>query len=167
MTTAIQRVVDESVVSLAYVLRDSDGELIDQSNEGEPLEFIQGYGQIIDGLESQLYGMAVGDEKSVIVAPEDGYGEYDPDAHETAAIDSFPPDVDLEVGMPLELYDDESGETIPAYIAQIDDDGVVIDFNHPLAGEELHFHVTVVGLRAATRSELEHGHVHSADDHHD
>lgn len=161
MSTTPRVVADDLVVSLSYSLRDSEGELIDSAAEDAPLEFIQGYGQIIEGLEEELYGMAVGDEKDLVIAPEDAYGEYDPEANQLAPLDLFPQNMELEIGMPVELYDEESDEPVDAYISEIYDDGVLLDLNHPLAGETLHFHVKVVGLRDATTEEIDHGHVHS------
>jgi FKBP-type peptidyl-prolyl cis-trans isomerase SlyD len=78
----------------------------------------------------------------------------------------FPSEMPLELGLAVEVFDDESEETTEAYIADIFDDGVLLDFNHPLAGETLHFHVKVVGLRDASVEELDHGHVHGAEDSH-
>jgi FKBP-type peptidyl-prolyl cis-trans isomerase SlyD len=138
-----------------------DGEVIDASAEDEPLEFLQGQGQIIPGLEQTLYGMAVGDEKEVVVAPADGYGERESDASELVDRDVFPPDLDLKPGMAIRMKD-ETGRAFAAYVTEIRRDGVLLDFNHPLAGETLHFQVKISALRPATSEELAHGHVHDA-----
>ena len=167
MTDASRSVREDQVVSLAYVLRDSDGEVLDSAGDDSPLEYIHGYGQIIPGLESELYGMSIDDEKDVVVDPESGYGIYDPEANQLAPLDMFPEGMDLEIGLPVDVYDEDADEPTEAYIAEIYDDGVLLDFNHPLAGETLHFHVKVVGLRDATASELDHGHIHGeGHDHH-
>jgi FKBP-type peptidyl-prolyl cis-trans isomerase SlyD len=150
------------VVKLEYTL-EIDDELVESTDDDGPIEFLQGYSEIIPGLEQSLYGMRVGDEKDVVVEPEDGYGEYDPEAFEEVPLDIFPEDMDLSLGMPVELYDEESDETIEGYIAEIRTDTVVVDMNHPLAGETLNFHVKVLGVRAATTEELSHGHAHGAD----
>jgi FKBP-type peptidyl-prolyl cis-trans isomerase SlyD len=152
-------VVDDLVVSLDYVLQLDDGEVIDTSQDQEPLEYLQGRGQIIPGLEQAVYGMAVGEKKDVVVAPADGYGEHDPDAYEMVDRDVFPADLNLEPGTGLRMRDD-SGEPLVAYVEEVRPDGVVLDFNHPLAGETLHFNVQIAGLRSATSEELEHGHAH-------
>jgi FKBP-type peptidyl-prolyl cis-trans isomerase SlyD len=159
------RVADSIVVGLAYELQDSEGEWIDSADELEPLEFICGFGQILPGLERNLYGMVVGDEKKIVVAPEDAYGEFDPEAYDLASLDWFPSVDELEIGMSVEV-EDSDGETVEAYIAEIRDDGVVLDFNHPLAGETLYFNAKIVSLRQATAEELDHGHVHGATGHH-
>jgi FKBP-type peptidyl-prolyl cis-trans isomerase SlyD len=158
-------VIDGLVVGLDYTLRLDDGEIIDSSTGQEQLEFLQGRGQIIPGLEQALYGMAVEDEKDVVVAPADGYGEQDPDAFELVARDVFPSDLDLKPGMGLRMLDD-SGRALEAYVVEVRPEEVVLDLNHPLAGETLHFHVKIAALRPATSEELAHGHVHEADDGH-
>jgi len=164
--TQPQTVADGMVVGLHYSLQLEDGQVIDSSEGLEPLYFLQGHGQIVPGLEQKLYGMAVGDEKRVVVAPAQGYGEYRDDAQQVIDRDEFPPEVDLVIGTPVELYDPESGDTIDAFIAEIDDTEVVLDFNHPLAGKSLNFDVQVVDVRRATESELDHGHVHQPGHHH-
>jgi FKBP-type peptidyl-prolyl cis-trans isomerase SlyD len=148
-----------SVVSLEYELL-VDDELVESTADEGPIAFLQGYEEIIPGLEQAIYGMRVGQEKDVIVEPEDGYGEYDPDAFEEVPLDIFPDDMDLSLGMPVELYDEDTDETVDGYIAEIRTNHVLVDLNHPLAGETLHFHVKVVGVRSATDEELDHGHAH-------
>jgi FKBP-type peptidyl-prolyl cis-trans isomerase SlyD len=160
MTKQSLVVADDMVVQLDYTLTLANGEIYDSSDEAGPLEYIQGQGQIISGLEEALYGMAVGDEKDVVVTPDVAYGEYDPEARQTLPRDVFPDDMDLEPGMAIDLYDEDTDEEIEAFIEEVDADGVVVDFNHPLAGETLNFHVKVVGVRPATADELDHGHVH-------
>ena len=159
------KVADGLVVGLDYVLRLDDGEVIDSSKDQEPLEFLQGQRQIVPGLEQSLYGMMLGDEKDVEVAPADAYGESDPDAFELVARDVFPPDLSLTPGMGLRMRDG-SGQALDAYVADIRPDGVLLDFNHPLAGETLYFQVKIAALRPATAEELSHGHVHGAEHEH-
>lgn len=151
---------NDVVVTMDYELI-VDGELIDSSEEDGPIEFLQGYENIVIGLERALYGHKVGDSISVTVSPEDGYGEYDEEAVIEVPRDEFPDDFTPEPGMELEVRDEED-ETHEATILDVTDEVVVLDFNHPLAGETLQFHVTITGLRAATSEELEHGHVHEA-----
>lgn len=159
-------VQDDTVVTLDYTLK-VDGGVVDTSAEGGPIQFIQGQGQIIPGLERQLYGMSVGESKSVVIPPTEGYGELDDTAYADVPRDQFPPHIPLETGVALQLRD-EKGEVMDAYIESIDDPETIhLNFNHPLAGKELHFAVTVVDLRAATEEELSHGHVHDASGHSD
>jgi FKBP-type peptidyl-prolyl cis-trans isomerase SlyD len=159
------KVADGLVVGLDYTLRLDDGEVIDSSTDGEPLEFLQGQRQIIPGLEQSLYGMMLGDEKDVEVAPADAYGESDPDAVELVDRDVFPPDLSLAPGMALRMRD-SSGQALEAYVAEVRPDGVLLDFNHPLAGETLFFRVKIAALRPATSEELSHGHAHGAEHEH-
>lgn len=156
-------VANDMVVSMAYVLRVEDGQLIDQSNDDAPLEYIQGARQIIPGLEKALVGLNIGDEKVVEVKPAEGYGERDPDDIVEIPRANLPDSLDLSVGAPLKVKDSESGESFSAYIVESDSETVTLDFNHPLAGRTLNFHVKIINLRQATEEELTHGHVHSED----
>ena len=156
-------VADGLVVSLAYTLRLDDGEEIDSATSDVPLVYLHGAQNIIPGLEQALTGLKIGDTRSVSVEPGDAYGEMDPDAFELVPYDAFPGDVDLEEGMGLRMVDSGTGQQMDAYISELRDDGVVLDMNHPLAGETLHFDVEIVGLRRATPDEIAHGHAHNAD----
>jgi FKBP-type peptidyl-prolyl cis-trans isomerase SlyD len=153
-------VADGMVVSLDYTLRLDDGQVIDSSEGDEALQFLQGQGQIIPGLEQALYGMTVGEEKEVEVAPADGYGESDPDAYQMVPNDVFPADLELNEGLGLRMRN-EAGEPVEAYVADIRPEGVLLDFNHPLAGKTLFFQVKIADLRPGTSEELAHGHVHN------
>ena len=160
MTNAQQIVQDDLVVELAYVLRLDDGEVVDEATPDEPLEYLHGHANIISGLEVALTGLKVGDRRHVVVSPADGYGDYDPDDVESIPLSEFPSDIELEEGLALQVYGDDGG-VYTAIVESIADGEVLLDFNHPLAGENLHFDVEVVGLRSATPEELAHGHAHS------
>ena len=149
---------DDVVVSLEYTLH-VEGEIVDSTGEDEHIQFIQGHGQIVPGLESQIYGMSSGESKEVTVPPEEAYGVLDEDALGTVPRDEFPPDMPLEKGVALQLRD-EDGEVFDAYVESVDKKSVEINLNHPLAGKELHFSVKVLDLRPATEDEIAHGHVH-------
>jgi FKBP-type peptidyl-prolyl cis-trans isomerase SlyD len=159
------RVDDDLVVSLEYVLRLDDGQEVDRSFGDDPLEFLQGHGHIIPGLEVALYGMAIGDEKEIVVEPEDGYGDYDDESLVTMAREALPQDVALEEGAQIFVRDTDTGEQFQATVAEVQDESILLDFNHPLAGETLHFWVKVTGLRPATAEEIAHGHVHDGSAH--
>jgi FKBP-type peptidyl-prolyl cis-trans isomerase SlyD len=139
------------VITMEYTLRLADGEVADTSEGGEPLEFIHGQGQIIPGLEEAVLGMQVGEEKDIVVAPADGYGEAEPELKETLPRDIFP--AEMEVGDAFRMRTD-GGHTVVVYVESIDNEQVVVDLNHPLAGETLHFHVKIVGAREATDEDL-------------
>jgi FKBP-type peptidyl-prolyl cis-trans isomerase SlyD len=159
-------VVDDGlVVSLAYSLRLDDGEEIDSAPSDDPLIYLHGANNIIPGLEEALTGMKIGDTGKVSVEPGSAYGEVDPDAVQLIPYESFPEDIDLEEGMELHLVDEKSGRQMEAYISELRDEGALVDMNHPLAGETLHFDVEIVGLRRATHDEIAHGHAHTGHSH--
>ncbi len=153
-----QIVQDNLVVTLDYELIFEE-ETLESTEEGEPIVFIQGLGQIIPGLESALYGLKVGDQKTVTIQPEDAYGEYDPESLQEVKIEEFSEEVPLDVGTFLDMKDDED-EVLSAQIIAADEETITLDFNHPLAGKTLTFKITVTNLRPPTDEELDHGHVH-------
>lgn len=160
----LSMVKDGQVVSIEYTLR-VDNELLDSSDQEGPLEFLQGGNSIIPGLERELYGMKIGESKQVTVAPKDAYGEFDPQAFMDVPRADFPANASLENGLELHVTDQDGKDSL-AYVDSFNDRSVRLDFNHPLAGAELHFDVKVVGLRPATAEELDHGHAHGAGHHH-
>ena len=160
--TEITKVENDLVVSLEYTLTVA-GEVVDSSEENGPIDYIQGKGNIIPGLEKELAGMKVGDSKKVKVQAKDAYGEYDPEATEEIEISDFPEEIPLEVGVELAV-EDEDGNATSAVIEEVGETTVTLNFNHPLAGKDLEFDVKIAGIRAATAEELEHGHVHADDE---
>jgi FKBP-type peptidyl-prolyl cis-trans isomerase SlyD len=162
-------IADNVVVTLDYELT-IDDQVVDSSDDGDPIIFLQGAGQIIAGLEKSIYGMKTGDTKQVIVAPEDGYGEIDSEEIVEVPRDEFPDDFPLEPGVEITVNseneddEDEDGELLEATILSVSEDTVTLDFNHPLAGKTLTFKVKVLDIREATAEELEHGHVHGDED---
>jgi FKBP-type peptidyl-prolyl cis-trans isomerase SlyD len=104
--------------------------------------------------------MKVGEEKDVVVQPAFGYGEKDPESLVEYSRESFPSSLKLEIGESIMMRDNQSGESHRAYISELGTDTVLLDFNHPLAGETLNFSVKIAGLREPTGEELTHGHVH-------
>lgn len=158
------KIEDGQVVSMEYTLL-VDGEVVDTSTGREPLEFIQGTGNIIPGLERELYGMVIGDNKKVSVDPSDAYGELDPDAYADVPRAEFPDEIPLEKGVEIQVRD-QSNNPMFARIDAFTDEIVKLDFNHPLAGKTLNFDVTIVGLRGASPEELDHGHAHTAGHEH-
>ena len=154
------KVGDDKVVSLHYTLTSDEGEVLDSSEGGQPLEFIQGQGQIIPGLEKELYDMEVGEEKQVTVPPAEGYGEHQPEQVQMLPRDAFPDDMEIEEGMAVQMRDSNTGQVYQAVITEVGPSSVKVDFNHPLAGENLNFEVKIAGVRDATDEELAHGHAH-------
>lgn len=150
------------VVALAYTLKLENGEVVDESDAEDPLEYLHGAGNIIPGLERELSGMRVGEVKRVQVAPSEGYGEYDPEDTEVLPRTEFPTDMPLTAGMVVTLADAEDNYT-EAVIREVSAESITLDYNHPLAGKTLFFDVEVLSLREATPEEIAHGHVHGAE----
>jgi FKBP-type peptidyl-prolyl cis-trans isomerase SlyD len=154
-----EKVENNVVVTMNYTVK-VDGDTVDTSQDHEPIEFIQGQGHVIQGLESNLYGLQAGERKEFVVPPDEGYGELDPDALAEIPLSEFPTHIPLEPGVEL-LLKDEEGDEMQAYIVEVGEENVMLNFNHPLAGKDMHFSVEVVSLRWATAEELDHGHVHT------
>ena len=161
---SVDTVQNNVVVSMEYTLH-VDNEEIDSSKGQDPLQFLVGHGNIISGLEREMIGMKVGESKDVVILPADGYGEFDEEAFMSVPRSAFPTDMAIEEGAELTVRDD-SGQSRYARVDTIDGDSVTLNFNHPLAGDELHFNVKIVALREPTSEELEHGHVHQGEHDH-
>jgi FKBP-type peptidyl-prolyl cis-trans isomerase SlyD len=155
-----------TVVTLTYKLFDTDGELIEQSDE--PVSYLHGgFSAIFPKVEEALATKQVGETASVVLDPDDAFGEYDSELVRVEAQDRFPADV--EVGMQFEglpAGEDDSAHTLVYTVTDIADGKVVVDGNHPLAGLRLRFDCTIVDVRPATSEEIEHGHVHGPHAHH-
>lgn len=155
------KVAKDLVVSLAYQVRTEDGVLVDESPASAPLDYLHGRGALISGLESALDGRVAGDVFDVDVGANDAYGQYDENLVQRVPKDVFVGVDELEVGMRF-LADTDMGP-VPVEITGIGGDEVIVDGNHMLAGQNLKFHVEVIGVREATAEELEHGHVHGEE----
>ena len=159
-------IVPDSVVTLSYKLYSSDGALIEESQQ--PIVYLHGGHQgIFPKIEAALADKRVGDECSVTLEPEDAFGEYDAELVRIEAQDRFPDDV--KVGMQFQgsaSDGEENGEARVFIVTDIAGGKVVVDGNHPLAGQRLRFDCTVLSVRSATAEELAHGHVHGAEGHH-
>ncbi len=132
---------DGKKVRIHYTL-EVDGEAVDSTDGREPFEFVQGKQQIIPGLEKQLEGLNVGDEREIIVGPDDAYGVEDPNAYIEVPRDKMP-EGDLQVGMLVHATTPD-GKQMVVRVAEIKDDSVTLNFNHPLAGKELHFKIVII-----------------------
>lgn len=133
-----------SSVQIEYTLKDDAGAVLDSNKGGSPLRYTHGTDQMIRGLERQLLGMRAGDEKKVVVPPEDGYGLRNPGAQTEVAKELLPPG-SLVVGTRL-MARSPSGERRPVMVKEVKETTVVLDLNHPLAGKTLHFDVRVIGV---------------------
>jgi len=155
------QVSNNSVVSIHYTLKDETGEVLDTSEGREPLDYIHGSGQIIPGLENALEGKSRGEDLSVVIEPENGYGVRDETlVHEVPRSD-FDTSDEIEVGMQFRVG--EEGGTAVMMVAGVDDETVTLDGNHPLAGVTLSFDVSIAGVREATEDEIKASqHVHGS-----
>jgi len=150
-----------SVVGIEYEVKEAGAtEVVDTNKGGQPLEFIMGKGQIIPGLENALVGMAEGDSKEITVVAAEAYGDVNPEAMQTLPKEQFE-GVDLAEGMTL-YGQGEDGQTVQVTVKSFNDTEVNVDFNHPLAGKDLVFNVTVLTSRAATEDEVTSGQVGGA-----
>ncbi len=144
------------VVSMEYELKDTkSGEILDSNVGGSALDFIMGRGQIIKGLEERISGMNSGEKAYVVVAPQDAYGVYDEGLVEKVAREQFA-GIELEVGMSL-YGRTEHGGVMQVIVKEFDESNVMIDYNHPLAGKELGFDITILGAREMTDDDLKAG----------
>lgn len=159
------------VVSLHYRLTEGDvqGELVEETFGSQPLVFLYGAGQMIPEFERQLSGKAVGDNFSFGINSEDAYGEQDPDAIVLLPIETFEYEgkIDEDMLKPGNIIpmSDDQGNRLNGMVREVTPDGVIIDFNHPMAGVNLYFTGTIESLRPATETELAHGHVHGPGGH--
>lgn len=157
MANEVTKIADDVVVSIDYTLT-VDGEVVDSTNGSFPLEYIQGHNNIIPGLEKALAGLGIGEAKEVLVAAADAYGEVNPDAFTEVERVQFPEGFELELGRSLRI-NTTSGQMLTARIHEIGEEMVKLDLNHPLAGQDLLFNASIVGLRAATEDEITSGRV--------
>ncbi|RXJ90708.1 peptidylprolyl isomerase [Arcobacter sp. CECT 8983] len=135
---------NNQVVAMMYELK-VDGEVVDSNIGKDPLEFTYGTGQIIPGLESRIVELNEGDSKDITVPAAEAYGEYNEEAKQVLPKEQFG-DLELQVGMPLQGQG-ENGQPIQVIVSDIKEDGSVeVDFNHPLAGKELNFSVTISSI---------------------
>ena len=147
-----------------YELKNDKGDVIDSSKGREPLAYIHGMGNIIPGLEKELTTKKVGDKIKAVVDPSEGYGVKDEQKVFKVSKNQFQGDEQIQVGMQIQA--EANGRTEIGIVENIENEEVTLNFNHPLAGETLHFDVEVMEVRDATSEELSHGHVHGPGGHH-
>jgi FKBP-type peptidyl-prolyl cis-trans isomerase SlyD len=143
----------DTFVTLTYVLYGEDGDVLDSTDEDEPLAYLHGYGQIVAGLERRIEGMVQGDARSVIVPAAEAYGEYHREAVLEVERSDFPDPGNIVVGDEY-VAESDDGEMVPMTVLEVNDDNCIVDTNHPLAGETLRYEITVLDVRPATDSEI-------------
>lgn len=152
-----------TVVSITYELRDSDGNVLEAS--ADPVSYLHGgYDGIFPRVEEELHGKKVGDSVDLGLEPADAFGDYDEELVQIEPLSAFPGSK-VEVGMQFE-GEDPTGDVVLYTVTDVADGKVVVDGNHPWAGEKVSFKCTVTGIRPATKEEINHGHVHGHGGHH-
>ena len=141
----MQKAKQGDKVKVHYTGKLLNGEQFDSSTGREPLEFTVGAGQMIKGFDEAIPGMGIGDKKTINIAPENAYGEKIQDAIIEFPKENIPADMKLEIGMQLQLRNQE-GQPIPVTITEIKDDVIILDANHMLAGKELIFDIELVEI---------------------
>ena len=149
-----------NVVTFHFNLRDPLGRLLDTSSGGEPVVYLEGAGQIIDGLDEQLRGEPAGVKKTVDVPAARAYGLRDDTLVQKVPRRQLPVEGELRAGDQFRAGDDDQAPVVT--VAAIEGDEVLLDANHPLAGVDLRFEVEIIAVRLATADELRHGHAHGA-----
>jgi FKBP-type peptidyl-prolyl cis-trans isomerase SlyD len=158
------QIAEQKVVTFNYILKDDDGNVIDQSQDAS-FVYLHGASNIVPGLENALSGRVAGDEIAVSVAPEDGYGVRDDSRVQTVPREMFPADTEISPGMQFHAQGPD-GQSLVVAVVAVEDETVTVDGNHPLAGVQLNFEVSIVDVRDATADEISHGHAHGPDAHH-
>ncbi|MCL1113232.1 MULTISPECIES: peptidylprolyl isomerase [Shewanella] len=153
------KITKHAAVTIHYRLSDEQGELIESSFESEPMVYLHGTENLIPGLESVLEGKTAGEKVEANIPAAQGYGEYHPGLKQEVPISAFGDIEDIIPGMRF-IAETELGQR-PVQVTEVKDDVIVVDGNHPLAGQALHFSVEIVAVREATPEELAHGHIHA------
>lgn len=158
----------DTCVTLSYVLFDERGEPVDRASPEEPLKYVHGYAQIVPGLESALEGMRAGERRSIVVAPEEAFGERDESGIFDVDKEDFPDRNEIVPGDEF-LAQSPEGEPITMRIVEVREDSFVVDTNHPLAGQKVRFEVEVSEVREASEAEIAEAQseleAHLAEDH--
>ncbi len=157
------KISKDMVVAIHYTLINKNGDIVDSSENADPLTYLHGHGHIVPGLEEELEGKGKGEKFNVSVAPEKGYGVRNEMLVQEVSKEMFG-EQNVEEGM--EFHAESDGHPIIIKVVKVDGDKITIDGNHPMAGEELLFSIDVVEIREASKEELDHGHVHGEGGHH-
>ncbi len=159
------KVAKNTVVSITYTLKDSDGNLLDSTDASDPLAYLHGVGNLIPGMEKALNDRDSGETFQCVIPPEEGYGSFDEELVWELEKAQFAELGDVEEGTQFVLETDD--DQVLVTVVDIKDDVVIVDGNHELADETLYFDITVVDVRDATPEEVEHGHAHGPGSAHD
>ena len=155
----------DKVVSIDYTLTDNAGAVLDTSKGNEPLLYLHG-GGLIPGMERALEGRSAGDAFKVTIPPEQGYGQKDPNMVQPVPRSNFAGVPNIEKGMQFQARSPDGSGARVVTVVDVSPETVTVDANHPLAGETLHFDVSVKDVRDASPEEVAHGHAHGPGGHH-
>lgn len=158
------RIEKDKIVTLNYILKSDSGAIVDRSDNGSFM-YLHGAKNIIPGLETALEGKSAGDDVSVSVSPDQGYGVRDESRIQPIPRQKFEQTEDIELGMQFQAQG-PGGEMFVVTVVGVDEQNVVVDGNHPLAGVQLNFEVNIIDVRDASASELSHRHPHGPGEHH-
>jgi len=156
-------IAEGCIVFIHYTLKDEQGQTIDSSAGNQPLPYLHGHNNIVPGLENALNGGKTGDKIKVTVAPEDGYGPVIPEAIQTFPLEAFENVEEIKPGMQFHAEGHE-GQVQVLTVQEVNEDTIVIDNNHPMAGKVLNFEVEIMEVREATAEELAQGHPQTDDE---
>jgi FKBP-type peptidyl-prolyl cis-trans isomerase SlyD len=163
------KIESQHVVSLTYDLyvnqEDGTEALVESATQEQPLTFLYGAGQMLPKFEEHLSTLSTGDNFDFQLSAEDAYGEYNDEAVANLPKDMFEGTDMPEVGSILPLQDNQ-GNRFQGQVVSVVEDSVIVDLNHPMAGQQLHFKGEIINVRPANAEELSHGHAHGADGHH-
>lgn len=153
------KIEKNKIVAIEYVLKDTDGKVLDSSHEAGTFEYLHGRGNLIVGLEKQLEGREPGDKFSAVIEPAEAYGEYDPKLVTKVPRDQFDPDLEIKVGMAFQA--ESNGGPVIVHVTKVDDKEITVDANHELAGKTLCFEVEVKDVANASLEQVEAGSVYT------
>ena len=146
------QISDNAVVSIHYTLTRPGGYIIESSRDGDPLSYIHGTQALVPGLESAMVGKAAGDRVSVSVKPEEGYGLRSDELIQTIPRNIFHFDGEIEPGMRFQADTGNGVELVT--VMQVNEEEIIVDANHPMAGETLNFDVDIIAVREASKEEI-------------
>ena len=153
------KIEKNKIVAIEYVLKDTDGKVLDSSHEAGAFEYLHGRGNLIVGLEKQLEGREPGDKFSTVIEPAEAYGEYDPKLVTKVPRDQFDPDLEIKVGMAFQAS--SNAGPVVVHVTKVDDKEITVDANHELAGKTLCFDVEVKDVANASLEQVEAGSVYT------
>ncbi len=154
MSEGPNTVAPNRLVSIEYTLRDEAGELLDESEGDQGIDYVHGYGMLVPGLEAALRGLQVGDEREIVVPAASGYGERQEDLVMEVGRSELPDPDQVSEGDEF-VAEWPGGDEVPLRVVLVKEDSVVVDANHPLAGVALRYSVKVRAVREATDEEIE------------